>query len=134
MVQRLAERGGDALACELDVLDEGSIARAVDRVGATYGRLEGLVNGAGVMRRGAAGDVDIGGWRVGIGTNLLGPMLVTHAAFALLTARPGADIVNVSSTSSRNPSAGSAPYGAAKAGSTPSASRCARSWHRTASG
>ena len=114
-IEALAARlGGSALA--LDVLDERSIVRGIDRIRSLYGRLDGLVNNAGVLGRGAVGDADASGWRPSIATNLLGPMLVTHAALPLLKAASNAQIVNISSTASRSVSPGSAPYGAAKAG------------------
>jgi len=113
---RIEEYGGSALPIELDVRDEVSIARAIERVHTTYGRLDGLVNNAGMLGRGAAGDADISGWRTSIETNMLGAMLVTRAALPLLKAAEAADIVNISSTAPRSPNAGSAPYGAAKAG------------------
>lgn len=117
LAQRIADYGGTALAVELDVLDDSSIARGIERIRTTYGRLDGLVNNAGVLGRGAAGDADISEWRPSIETNLLGAMLVTHTALPLLNAATGgADIVNISSTAARSPNAGSAPYGAAKAG------------------
>jgi clavulanate-9-aldehyde reductase len=116
LAQRIAEYGGTAVAVELNVLDEASIARGIEHIGSTYGRLDALVNNAGVLGRGAAGDADIGEWRTSVETNLLGAMLVTHAALPLLKASEGADIVNISSTAARSPNAGSAPYGAAKAG------------------
>ena len=116
LAQRIADDGGSALAIELDVRDETSIALGIERIRAAHARLDGLVNNAGVLGRGAAGDADISAWRPSIETNLLGAMLVTHAALPLLKAAGGADIVNVSSTAARSPNAGSAPYGAAKAG------------------
>ena len=117
LAKRIGDYGGRALAVELDVLDDSSIARGIEAVRTAYGRLDGLVNNAGVLGRGAAGDPDISDWRRSVETNMLGAMLVTHAALPLLkAATDGADIVMVSSTAARNPNVGSAPYGAAKAG------------------
>lgn len=118
LVERLRVAGGDGMAVTLDVLDDASIAHAMESIAAAYGRLHGLVNSAGVLGRGGALDPVASGWRSSIATNLLGPMLVTHAALPLLKASDCADVVNVSSTVTRGlgPNAGSAPYGAAKAG------------------
>jgi NADP-dependent 3-hydroxy acid dehydrogenase YdfG len=114
--QRVRAAGGDALAVELDVRDEGSVARALERVRERYGRLDALVNNAGMLGRGGVSDATADGWKQSVETNLLGAMLVTQAAFGLLTVRPGGDIVAISSSATRSLGPGSAPYGAAKSG------------------
>ena len=114
LAARIAGAGGTASACALDVLDDASIAAAIAHVRAAHGGLDALVNNAGMLGRGAAGDADASGWRTSISTNLLGPMLVTHAALPLLRERPGGHVVNISSSATRSLGVGSAPYGAAK--------------------
>jgi clavulanate-9-aldehyde reductase len=116
LVQQIERTGGTALGLQLDILDERAVAGAVERIGATYGHLDGLVNCAGVAGKGYACDRDASSWRASIGTNLLGPMFVTRAALPLLRRSSAAHVVNISSTAALHLNAGNAPYVAAKAG------------------
>ncbi len=96
-VARLREHASDVHLVELDVTDGESIAAAVEDVGARFGRLDALVNNAGI---GGASDLPskqgLGDMRRLLETNLLGPIAVTQAFLPLLAA--GARIVNVSSS------------------------------------
>lgn len=108
-----AELGGATLAVELDVTDEASANRAVTTAVAELGRLDIVVNNAGVMLLGPILDADTEDWRRMISTNVLGLMYVTHAALPHLLTH-GGDLVQVSSVSGRVARAGSGAYNASK--------------------
>ena len=94
-----AEMEGDVVVVELDVSDPGSIATAVQRISSDPGRLDVLVNNAGVGTDwGVAGaDPDFPAMQAALDTNLFGPWRLTAALLALLRASPRPRIVNVSS-------------------------------------
>jgi NADP-dependent 3-hydroxy acid dehydrogenase YdfG len=116
-VAKLAQRiGGDALSLELDVTSGAAIARAIEEIRARFGRLDGLVNSAGIMLSARVADADPEDWRTMLDINLLGLMEVTRAALPLLKENGGGDIFNISSISARLANAGSPAYAATKAG------------------
>jgi NAD(P)-dependent dehydrogenase (short-subunit alcohol dehydrogenase family) len=88
----------DRRAIELDVTDVDSIADAVDRVERETGRLDVLVNNAGVGGPdGAVGDSSVAGIDRTLDTNLRGPILCARAALDLLLDSGGGRLVNVGS-------------------------------------
>ncbi|WP_284010171.1 SDR family NAD(P)-dependent oxidoreductase [Haloarcula pelagica] len=88
----------DRRAIELDVTDDGEIAGAVDRIEAETGRLDVLVNNAGVMdTRESLAEMPTDAIDRTLDTNLWGPMVLTKHALPLLLDRPGGRVVNVSS-------------------------------------
>lgn len=103
------------LAAHLDVSDEGQWAAAIESVGSTFGRLDGLVNNAGVVDDSSLRKMQTGQWDRVIGIHLTGAWLGCRAAAPLLTNTAGAAIVNVSSVG-RHGSFGQTNYSAAKAG------------------
>jgi NADP-dependent 3-hydroxy acid dehydrogenase YdfG len=112
----LARRApGDVLAVELDVTDEQSSRAAVAATVDRFGRLEVLVNNAGLMLSGPILGADTSEWTRMVETNLLGTMYTTHAALPHLLRDKGA-VVQISSTSGRMASAGGGVYAATKFG------------------
>jgi NADP-dependent 3-hydroxy acid dehydrogenase YdfG len=124
----------DALAAELPATDAPHLTIAADitdreqalaAVGTTadrLGRLDIVVNNAGVMLNGMVADAPLEEWERMIALNVMGVLYVTHAALPHLLAAAGsqprqvADLVHVSSIAGRKPNAGSAVYNLTKAG------------------
>ena len=104
--------GGRALAIEMDVSSEASVADAVARVGAAAGRVDVLVNNAGVGGGEPVLGSDIERWRRTLDTNVLGTYLVTRAVLPLMGA--GGRIVNISSVLGRFGVPGYTAYCASK--------------------
>lgn len=123
-LEALADRIGQdkVLVLETDVTDEAQARAMVDQTVAHFGRLDTLVNNAGVMLLGPIVDAPVEEWRRMVELNLLGLLYCTHAALPhLLSAaesepRRVADIVNVSSVAGRVARLGSGVYNATKFG------------------
>jgi len=109
----------------VNVADEGEVCAAMTRVAADFGRLDGLVNNAGVIRDGllvkvkdgvAVGRMTMDQWNSVIGVNLTGVFLCAREGAAhMIECGNGGVIVNISSIS-RVGNAGQSNYSAAKAG------------------
>ena len=97
----LREAGADARAVQLDVTDSSSVRRAADWIDAEFGRLDALVNNAGIARGDGTGkpsETTVDTLRTVYETNVFGVATVTNAMLPLLLrANPAARIVNVSS-------------------------------------
>ena len=106
--------GGQALAIEMDVTDETSVAEGVRELGLRAAHLDVLVNNAGVGGGEPVAGSDIALWRRTIDTNLTGMYLVTREAIALM--RDSGRIVNISSVLGRFGVAGYTAYCASKHG------------------
>jgi NADP-dependent 3-hydroxy acid dehydrogenase YdfG len=118
--KQITEAGGQAFAITADVTDEGQARAAVAGAVAELGRLDTVVNNAGLMLNGPIVDADTTDWQRMIQLNLLGLMYVAHASVPhLLTAaedspRRVADLVNISSVAGRTVRNGSGAYAATK--------------------
>src|SRR3984957_11365082 len=109
----------------VNVADEGEVSAAMTRVAADFGRLDGLVNNAGIVRDGllvkvkdgaVVGRMTMDQWNAVIGVNLSGVFLCAREAAAhMIELGNGGVIVNISSIS-RTGNAGQSNYSAAKAG------------------
>jgi NADP-dependent 3-hydroxy acid dehydrogenase YdfG len=114
--------GGTALVIEADVTDEQQAADAIERTVAELGRLDTLVNNAGVMLLGPAVGAPLSEWQRMVQLNLLGLLYCAHKALPhLLRAaeegpRQVADMVNISSVAGRVARNGSGVYNATKHG------------------
>jgi len=109
----------------VNVADEGEVGDAMSRVASDFGRLDGLVNNAGIVRDGllvkvkdgaVVGSMSLEQWNAVIGVNLTGVFLCgREAAKHMIERGNGGVIVNISSIS-RLGNAGQTNYSAAKAG------------------
>lgn len=108
------------LPVRLDVTNERTIENAVERVDTAEGRLDVLVNNAGVYGpSGPLHEVSTAGIDRTLDTNLRGPILVTKHALPLLLEREGARVVDVSSGAGQfagGVSTSHPPYAVSKAG------------------
>lgn len=82
----------------LDVTREADWRSVIDRIGADHGRLDGLVNAAGIAVSGTVAQTTLAVWRRAMDFNVLGTFLGTRAAWAMLGV-VGGSVVNVSSVS-----------------------------------
>jgi len=116
-----------AVGIELDVRDESSVVRAVDRAWSELGGLDMAVNNAGIGMRTVNPrfmthpqgfwDVSVEGFRAAVETNLTGYFLVAREVTPRMLAAGGGRIVNISVNESTMTRAGFVPYGPSRAGS-----------------
>lgn len=99
----------------LDVTSESDWQRVVDEIDERHGRLDGLVNAAGIVVLGSIEQLDFATWRKVLAVNLDGAFLGCKYAFPLLRKRGGA-IVNLSSVSALVGGHNLAAYNASKGG------------------
>jgi NADP-dependent 3-hydroxy acid dehydrogenase YdfG len=122
LAERITGHDGAALVIEGDVTDLAQAQRAVATTVGELGRLDTLVNNAGLMLLGPIVGAPIEEWQRMVHLNVLGLLYCTHAALPhLLSAAEGeprevADVVNVSSVAGRVARNGSGVYNATKFG------------------
>ena len=114
LAARIEDEGGTAVPLEVDVSDEAQARAFVETANDRLGRLDSLINNAGVMLLGPVEQADSEQWRTMINVNLLGLLYCTSAALPIMRAQGSGDIVNVSSVAGRFARAGNAVYAATK--------------------
>ncbi|WP_127088124.1 SDR family NAD(P)-dependent oxidoreductase [Aquabacter cavernae] len=131
LAARITAEGGAALAVTLDVTDRLSAEAAVDSVAQTFGRLDVLVNNAGVTSTTGLLDEEEAVWDRIMDTNLKGAFLMGQAAARAMAAdKQGGAIVNVASILGHRVAGQVAAYCASKAGLVQLTKSMALEWAR----
>lgn len=131
-VEALTQSGADADVdqCEADVTDEDAckalMQRAVDR----FGRLDILVNSAGIAIRKPPEEYALSEWMQVLQANLTSAFMCSHAAYPHMRAGGGGKIINIGSMYSLFGAPLSAPYAASKGGLVQLTKSLAASWAR----
>ena len=118
----IRDQGGTALVLECDITDQQQAASAVERTAAELGRLDTLINNAGVMLLGPIVGAPLAEWQRMVELNVLGLLYCAHAALPHLlhSAETGprrvADMVNISSVAGRAARNGNGVYSLTKFG------------------
>jgi len=125
IAEAVAQQGGIAVTTDLpgrakldhalDVTSEADWQRTIDAIGEAPGRLDGLVNAAGIVAVGSVEDTDFATWRRVLAINLDGTFLGCKYGMRLLR-RQGGAIVNISSVSGLVGGHNLAAYNASKGG------------------
>jgi NADP-dependent 3-hydroxy acid dehydrogenase YdfG len=122
LASHITGSGGLALVLEADVTDQEQAVTAVEEAASELGRLDTVVNNAGVMLLGPALDSPTEEWDRMLALNVHGTLYVTHAALPHVVRAAGdsprrvADIVNISSTAGRVARPGAGVYALTKFG------------------
>ena len=115
-VGEIAAAGGRAEALSLDVADRGSVEAALAHVLSAHGRVDHLVNNAGVTRDNLLLRMKDEEWQQVLDTNLTGVFLCTQAALKPMLKQRSGRIVSITSVVGLGGNAGQANYAASKAG------------------
>jgi NADP-dependent 3-hydroxy acid dehydrogenase YdfG len=105
LVGRIEAAGGRSLALPGDVTDEAEAQKSVSATVQTLGRLDILVNSAGIIQAGQIENANTAEWRRVMDVNFFGTLYPCKAAIPHMRAAGGGDIINISSTSGRRSSA-----------------------------
>jgi NADP-dependent 3-hydroxy acid dehydrogenase YdfG len=116
LAERITEEGGRAIAVPTDVSDEAQARAFIETTHSELGRLDVLVNNAGVMLLGPIENAPTEEWRRMIEANVFGVLYCTHAALPLMREQGGGHIINVSSVAGRVARQGSGVYNLTKFG------------------
>jgi NADP-dependent 3-hydroxy acid dehydrogenase YdfG len=118
--EQITAGGGRASVITADVTEETQARDAVAAAAAEFGRLDTVINNAGLMLLGPIVDADTSEWQRMVQLNVLGLMYVAHASVPHLlkaaedSPRRVADLVNISSVAGRTVRKGSGVYNATK--------------------
>jgi 3-oxoacyl-[acyl-carrier protein] reductase len=115
-VARAREAGAEADCFDADVADGADAARLIERVIERFGRIDGLVNNAGLTQVGPFLEIEPAEWEAVIATDLSGAFHTCRAVLPSMVERGSGSIVNVASRLGQVGVAETAAYSAAKAG------------------
>ena len=117
--ERIRRGGGDARFVQVDVSDSAQVESMVRTAVETYGGIDILFNGAGILAYGTVLETDERAWRRVLDVNLTGTFLCSKAALPHIIARGGGAIINTSSsTGAHLANANTVAYVASKGGVT----------------
>jgi 3-oxoacyl-[acyl-carrier protein] reductase len=117
LVEEIKASGGEAIAIRADAADAEALTRAIDRAASHFGRLDILVNSAGVLRMGPVEEFSLADLDETLAVNVRAVFVASKAAAAHM--RDGGRIINIGSTNAqRMPFAGGAVYAMSKSALT----------------
>jgi 3-oxoacyl-[acyl-carrier protein] reductase len=116
VVAEITAKGGRAWSLQADVADEDQVDGMVKRLLEREGRLDVLVNNAGITRDGLLMRMKTVDWRHVLDLNLTGVFLCTRAVSRTMLKARGGRIINITSVVALMGNPGQANYSAAKAG------------------
>jgi NADP-dependent 3-hydroxy acid dehydrogenase YdfG len=114
LVKQIENSGGKAIALPGDVADEAVATKIVADTVKQLGRLDILVNSAGVIQPGGIENADTAQWRRVMDINLMATLYTCTAAIGQMRAQGSGDIINISSIAGRRASAAFGPYSTSK--------------------
>jgi NADP-dependent 3-hydroxy acid dehydrogenase YdfG len=114
LAKELIDRGGQALAVATDVTQFSQVQRLVDTAVQTYGRIDVIINNAGVMPQSPLDRRKVDDWNRTIDVNIKGVLYGIGAALPNMQTQRSGHIINVSSVAGHKVRAGGAVYSATK--------------------
>jgi 2-dehydro-3-deoxy-D-gluconate 5-dehydrogenase len=127
-VKTLEALGAKAVAAEVDVNDEASCRALADTAVKQFGRLDILINNAGISIRKQPETYSLAEWQQVISTNLTAAFVCSQAAYPHMVKAGGGKIINIGSMLSIFGTAYAAPYAASKGGIVQMTKALASAW------
>jgi 2-deoxy-D-gluconate 3-dehydrogenase len=112
----LAKLGAKTAVLTVDVADEASCRKMIDDAGKQLGRVDILINNAGINIRKPPQDLSLAEWRQVIDVNLTSTFICSHAAYPVMQKAGGGKIINIGSMLSIFGAPFAPAYGASKGG------------------
>ena len=125
---RLSSRGGTAIGVQCDVSDEQSVMQAAATTIDRFGKVDSLVNNAGIIRWTPLEDLTVDDWDQLFAVNVRGAFLCTKHFGRPMLAQGSGSIVNIGSVAGTGPQPGSGAYSATKSGIVMLARQTAVEW------
>jgi short-subunit dehydrogenase len=116
LAEEITAKGGDALPLQVDVTDHAEIQQMINTTLDKYGRLDVLVNNAGLGFSADVKDIDTAKLRLQVAVNLVGLIECAQAALRPMLSQGSGHIINVSSLAGLVGAPGSSVYSATKFG------------------
>jgi NADP-dependent 3-hydroxy acid dehydrogenase YdfG len=116
LAKEIEDGGGKALPITADITEEDQARSAIEKTQSELGRLDVLVNNAGVMLLGPIQGADTSEWRRMVDVNVMGLLYCSYYALPIMRDQGGGHIVNVSSVAGRVARLGTGVYNATKWG------------------
>ena len=116
--EEVSKTGRRALVLPTDLANGEEALATVGRTVGEFGRIDVLVNAAGIDVPGTVEELDVAGWDLTLSVNLRAPFLLSKAAFPRMREAEGGTIVNVSSVAGKKGWANASAYCASKFGLT----------------
>ena len=116
LADELAAARHNAIVIQADVTDEQQVKAAFQQTMQLFGRLDVLVNNAGVFDGGPLDELSLATWEKVMAVNLRGPFLCTREAMRIMKQQQGGRIINIGSISAQRVRPNSAPYSTSKHG------------------
>jgi 2-deoxy-D-gluconate 3-dehydrogenase len=127
-VAELKQRGGKAISVIADVTDKAAIAAMVERTKSEFGRIDVLVNNAGINVRKPPHALSLEEWESVIKTNLTSAFLCSQAVHPAMKQAGGGKIINIGSMMSIFGASFAPAYAASKGGIVQFTRSCAVAW------
>ena len=116
--EAIRSEGGSADAISTDVTDEDQVVDLFEKTVAGHGRVDVLINNAGVYETAPLDELSLESWSRTIDTNLTGAFLCSREAMKVMKKRGGGRIINIGSISAKVPRWDASAYTASKFGLT----------------
>lgn len=116
VASEIRDAGGTAAANYADVSDQSQAAEIVDTAVAEFGRLDIVVNNAGILRDRSFGKMSLDDFKAVVDVHLLGSSFVTHAAWSHLAAAGAGRVIFTTSLAGTSGNFGQSAYSAGKLG------------------
>ncbi|WP_407174116.1 SDR family NAD(P)-dependent oxidoreductase [Bradyrhizobium sp. STM 3562] len=127
-VAEIAARGAKAISVVADVTDGNAVAKMVERVGSEFGRIDILINNAGINIRKPPHALELDEWQRVIDTNLTSAFACSKAVHPAMKEAGGGKIINIGSMMSIFGASFAPAYAASKGGIVQFTRSCACAW------